>query len=69
METCGQFVEILESTRNTCNRSAATLNLFDPFHGGPQQLLDAREALGASTLIDLEDLVLGFVEQLGGGRA
>ena len=32
-------------------------------------LRKAREPLGASTLVDLEDLVLGFVEQLGSGRS
>ena len=69
LETCRQLVEIFEAACDTRNRSAAALDLLDPFHRRPQQLFDARESFGAAALVDLEDLVLCFVEQLGGGGA
>src|SRR5947209_8195733 len=69
LETCRHFVEILESACDTRNRTTATLDLFDPLHRRPKQLLDARETFRAAALIDLEDSMLGCVEQLGRRRA
>src|SRR4029079_13087716 len=47
----------------------AALDLLDALHRRPKQLLDAGESFRAPALVDLEDLVLGFVEELGGRRA
>src|SRR5581483_11730525 len=46
-------------------RLATALERLDALHGGPHELLDAGEALRAALLADLEDAVLGLVQQLG----
>ncbi len=68
LETCRKVVEVLEPTPDARNRTASTLDLLDPLHRRPEELLDAHEAFRPATLIDLEDLVLGFIQQLGGWR-
>src|SRR4029079_968515 len=45
------------------DRLAAALERFDALHGRPHQLLDAREAAAALLLTDLEDFLLGLIEQ------
>src|ERR1700682_3660845 len=68
LETCRELVKILESAGDARNRTTSALDLLAPLHRRPEKLLDAHEAFGPATLVDLEDLVLGFVEQLSRGR-
>ena len=67
LEARRQLVEIVEAARDAGDRLAAALQRFDALHRRPEQLLDAREAVARLLLADLEDLRLGFVEQLGRG--
>ena len=65
LETRRQLIHVLESARHTGDGLATALERFDALHRRPEELLDAGEPFLAALLRDLEDLVLGVVEQLG----
>jgi hypothetical protein len=64
LEARRQLVEIVESTGHAGDGLAAALERLDPLHRRPHELLDAGEAAGALLLTDLEDPLLGLIEQL-----
>ncbi len=67
LETCGDLVQILESAADAGNRFPAALEHLNPLHRRPEELLDSSEAFIPASLVYLEDLVFGGVEQLSGG--
>src|SRR3954447_19063235 len=68
LEARRELIEVVEATRHARDRLAAALKRLDTLHRRPHQLLDACEAASTLLLADLEDLLLGFIEQLGGLR-
>src|SRR5207253_2115389 len=62
-------VQVGKLGRGPRERALARVEMLDPLHGRPDQLLQADEFLGALELRHLEDAVLGVIERFGGGRA
>jgi hypothetical protein len=70
LEAERHLVEVREPRRHAGEVAAARAQHLDALHRGPEQRLDLDEPLGAAAVVELEDLALGEVEQLGHvGRA
>ena len=66
LEPGGDVIEIGESARYPGDALAAPGQRLDALHRRPEQLLDAGEVDAARRLPELQNPVLGRVEQLGG---
>ena len=64
LEARREAVEIGEATRHAGDGARARLQLLDPLHRRPDELLDANELFGTAKLRHLEHPVLGVVEHL-----
>src|SRR6267143_852144 len=67
LEASRVAIQIDESARDPSQRACARLELLDPLHRRPDQLLDPDELLGAPELGHLKDAVLRIVEHFSGG--
>jgi hypothetical protein len=64
-----EAIEIQEPRCHARERAVAGMELLDPLHRRPDQLLQAYELFRTPQLSHLEHAVLGVVEHLGGGAA
>src|SRR6266566_4457051 len=67
LEASRVAIQIDESAWHPSQRTGAGLELLDPLHRRPDELLDPNELLGAPELRHLKDTVLRIVEHFAGG--
>ena len=65
LETGGQLVELLEAGRHAGDVGARLVQVRDPLEALLEQLLDVREVAGDALLRELEDPLLGTVDEIG----